>query len=1125
MSGVRDSIDAMQLVRSDPPEAPVRSWAPEVSRLLDTPSGDRVRRSENAWDPVRVTGGPGTGKTSLITDLAIARLRDGQVDPGSVLVLVSDKRAAARVREQISDGVLGAAARVSATREPLVRTIHSYAFGVLRLQAAAHDNPPPRLITGSEQDVVLRELLAGDADGSGVRWPQHLRPALLTDGFAQELRDLLMRAAERGVGPEQLIALGRKHSRPEWIAAGQEYRQYEQVTLLRGSVGTEAPQASAPAVDAAEMIGAALDAFATDPVLLGNERMRIRHLLVDDAQHLDPQAAQLIRLIGTGTAQTVVAGDPDQSIFGFRGASSTFLEDLVPAGSDRDIVLTENFRSVEPICEITGSITARLPGARIHPVAVSARTGDASADAVTVAVYGSAAKEATAIADAMRRAHLFGGVPWSQMAVIVRSVSRTAVPLRRALRSVGIPVTTASGETPLSRQRSVVALLTALRAAVETLDADEVYTLLTGPIGGADPTALRRLRRGVRRLHADGSGDDRDSLQVIADAIAGSEEPAITALTEIERTQLDRVLRVVAAGRSAAGRHAALEEILWAVWEASGLERLWTGASVRGGVAADQADRDLDSAIALFDAAADYSDNLPAASVIGFIDYVNAMQIGGSAPTVGARSEAVTLCSAHTAAGREWDVVAVAGVLDGLWPSLRSRGGVLRTAELVDLLDGIDASALATISRNAVAVAEERRLLLVACSRARSRLLVTAVDDAGGDAAPSRFIGEIAARQRVSVSGAGTGDSAAGDPSTGDSGSDVPLESLPVDPGVRRVLSLPSLVATLRAELVEAYRGDASDPAVRARAEAATELLARLAADGVAGADPDEWFGLAGSSTDAPLRAPGEDGVMAPVLMSPSSVETLSRCSLRWMLERAGGRDADDSSPAVAGTVVHTLVQALAGQVPPEDVDAALETVWERIDNGAQWYSEHELERTKQMLEHFRAWLTLSRSRFTELGVEVEVRADLPPDDSDDLPVSIVGRIDRLESDEQGRPVVVDVKTGKTVVTKDDAQEHPQLRTYQTAIALGGVDELGAVEPGGGELVYVNSGTDKTGSAVRGQSPMTPEMIDEWIAHIRAIARRTIGPTFAATPNPGCGHCPVTSSCPARPSGKSVTDD
>ena len=151
------------------------------------------------------------------------------------------------------------------------------------------------------------------------RWPEQLRPALSTTGFATELRNLLARCSERGVDPTELERLGRRRRRPEWTAAGQFARQYEQVMLLRAAVGMAAPQATAPALGAAELVGAALEAFAVDPELLAAERARVRVLLIDDAQQLDPQAARLIRVLAAGTELALVAGDPNQAVFGFRG--------------------------------------------------------------------------------------------------------------------------------------------------------------------------------------------------------------------------------------------------------------------------------------------------------------------------------------------------------------------------------------------------------------------------------------------------------------------------------------------------------------------------------------------------------------------------------------------------------------------------------------------------------------------------------------------------------------------------------------------------------------------------------------------------------------------------------------
>ena len=103
--------------------------------------------------------------------------------------------------------------------------------------------------------------------------------------------------------------------------------------LLRAAVGTAAPQATVPALGAAELVGAALEAFATDAELLAAERARIRLLLVDDAQHLDPQAARLVRVLAAGAELTLLAGDPNQAVFGFRGADPAVL-----TGADTPLV-------------------------------------------------------------------------------------------------------------------------------------------------------------------------------------------------------------------------------------------------------------------------------------------------------------------------------------------------------------------------------------------------------------------------------------------------------------------------------------------------------------------------------------------------------------------------------------------------------------------------------------------------------------------------------------------------------------------------------------------------------------------------------------------------------------------
>lgn len=1070
---------------------------------------------------MQILGGPGTGKTSLLVDLVIAQLRAG-ADPEGILLLTQSKRAAGALRAAITEALLteevaGQVTGGRVTREPLVRTVHSYAFAVLRLAAAAHDNPPPRLITGAEQDAVLREMLRGDIEDGARMWPKRLRPALGMVSFARELRDLMLRAAERGYGPEDLERLGRRASRPDWVASGKFAARYEQGMLLRSAVGMEAPQATAPALDAAELISAALDAFAIDPQLLAGERARLRCVLVDDAHHLDPQAAQLVRLLGDGTGLTAVAGDGDQQVFRFRGASADFLDSLATAGSPDRIVLTEARRYGQALADVGARISARLPGAAPQRAPYSP---DLAAGRVQVRVLTTPAHEAALVADTLRRAHLADGVPWDRMAVIVRSVPSSLATLRRALLAAGVPVMTAANELPLARLHGVSALLLALRALTGgDFTSDDALALVSGPLGGADPVALRRLRRGLRRAELI-SGRERDSAEALRGALLAEESPlaGLSSLSEVEARPLLRAHKILQAGRSVLQEGLGVEDVLWELWHSSGLEGRWVSASARGGPAGVQADRDLDGVVALFDSAADYVDRLPAARVSAFVEYVTEQELPGETRSRTADPAAVTVLSAHSAAGREWDVVAVAGVQDGLWPNLRARGTLLGTEDLVDIMDGVtpepgDGGPTVALSRTAPLLADERRLFLVACTRARSRMLITAVESADGEMTPSRFLSGL------KDSGPGEAFGPGGiepDDQDGPDGDDLPVAS----PEVGRVLALPALVGELRA-VVCADPGE--DPAAQERQARAATQLARLAAAGVPGAHPSQWHGLAGASTSVALWEPGGD----PVPLSPSNVELLQHCSLRWLLERNGGTDGSQVS-AVTGTLIHTLVQAVAGQLPDELVQEEMGRAWEQVDLGSPWYSRHELARHRQMLEAFRKWLQATRFELTESGVEVGVdivlQASALPSSAPGLPdVRLRGRVDRLERDGDDRPVIIDVKTARTAITKQAAEDHAQLATYQVAAAAGGLDGQ-AHEPGGARLVFVAQ-TDRHGVATeRIQPPLTTERAQQWRQVIHTVAAATRGPEFTATVNDTCGHCPVRSSCPAQDSGRQVTN-
>ena len=1037
------------------------SWGAEAGTVLQP--GTRGR--------VRVLGGPGTGKSSLLVDAAVNRIAAG-VDPESVLLLTGSGRLGMRARTTLTTALLRSRATGplrAAVREPLVRTVHSYAYAVLRRAAERAGDAPPRLVTSAEQDAIIRELLAGDLeDGpdAATTWPEHLRPALSTAGFATELRNLLARCAERGVDPTELERLGRRRRRPEWTAAGQFARQYEQVLLLRAAVGMAAPQATAPALGASELVGAALEAFAVDPELLAAERGRVRVLLIDDAQQLDPQAASLIRVLAAGTELALVAGDPNQAVFGFRGGEPAGL--LTEDGPS--VTLTVSHRCAPAVARAVSGVASRLPGGS------SGRHIDGTGSeggSVTVRLAASAHAEAAMIADALRRAHLIDGLPWSQMAVIVRSVARAGSRLPRALAAAGVPVATPAFGRPLSEEPAAQAMLTVLAATADGLDGARALQLLTGPIGRVDPVSLRQLRRTLQRAKpgaTDSSGD------LLVDALSGDAPPsgAPSRAARRVRAVLDAAARCDRDGQDP-------RYTLWAAWQRSGLQRRWLAASERGGPGGAQATRDLDAVTALFDVTDQYVSRTPGASLRGLVEHIAALRLPGVTAEPADGAQQVRVLSAHAALGHEWDLVVIAGLQDGLWPNTIPRGGVLGTQRLLDVLDGVTEDA----SVRAPLLAEERRLLVAAMGRARRRLLVTAVDsDTGGSgeeaALPSPFFFELAAW-----------DTDAGDPE--------PLAPI----SAPRVLSAAALVGRLRG-VVCAPDGAVGDVA---RGCAATQL-ARLAHAGVPGADPAGWHGLTPVSTDDSLC-----GAADVVTLTPSTLQALTDCPLRWLAERHGGTNARDLRSTI-GSVLHALI-AQPGKTESQLL-AELERAWEHLPFDAQWHSDNELARYRAVIEAFVEWQTQSRRELTEVGVEVDVDGVLGVRREDGGEVRLRGRVDRLERDAAGRLVIVDVKTGKTPVSKDDAQQHAQLAMYQLAVAEGLLPAGPAgAEPGGARLVYP-ARTGASGVVEREQDPLTPAAREEWRNLIRQAADATAGPRFIARRNDGCPHCPIRPSCPAH---------
>ncbi|MGP3972891.1 ATP-dependent helicase [Streptomyces sp. 8N114] len=1141
-------------------EAHQRSREPGAYRLVrslaervDLPASDAAQRAvvDHRDGPLLVLAGPGTGKTTTLVEAVAARVREG-TDPERILVLTFSRKAAVDLRDRMTDRLAQVArparlprqaARAGSVggvpRAPQATTFHSYCYALVRAhQDADLFAEPLRLLTGPEQDLHIRELLEGqlalERQGRApVGWPDELRACLTTRGFADEVRAVLARSRELGLGPAALDAFARRAGRPDWRAAAGFFAEYLDVLDMQG------------VLDYAELVHRAV-------LLTRREEVAARlhgaydAIYVDEFQDTDPSQVRLLRALAGGGARTLVAfGDPDQSIFAFRGADVNGILDFPHTFRQRSgapapvRVLRTARRSGARLLAASRELTARMPLTRLPAEAVRAhralrpapqpdRTESAGPQGgrVEVFTYPTAGAELDNIADLLRRAHLEDGLPWGEMAVLVRAGGRSLPVVRRALISAGVPVDVDGDDVPLRHEPAVAPLLTALRVAATgaleehtVLGTETALTLLTSPLGGMDAADLRRLGRALREEErAAGTRVPRPSDVLLAEALAEPERL-------VAHTPHSGATASAPAGRSVEGAHSlglllrktrellagggTAEEALWELWNGTSWPVRLERAARRGGPSGRNADRDLDAVCTLFAVAARAEERGGGRGALNFLDELEAQDIAADTLVQRAvRPAAVRLMTAHRAKGREWRLVVVAGVQEGLWPDLRRRGSLLEA-------DRIGRDGIAEPLSPGALLAEERRLFYVAATRAKERLVVTAVRAQAEDGdQPSRFLTELG------------------------------VEPQPVGSRPRRPLSVPALVAELRATTVD----PAASPALR---DAAARRLARLAAERdeegyplVPAAHPQRWWGLAElTRSSVPLRERD-----APVALSGSALEQLARtCSLQWFLAREVKADEPATAAQGFGNVVHVLADEVASGSSPADLSVLMErldAVWDGLAFDAPWKSQQEKESARAALERFLRWHVMERGEGRELvgsehGFDVTLRAG-------ENAVRIRGSMDRVERDAQGRAYVVDFKTGRTRPTGPEVERHPQLAVYQLAVREGAADALfdgSRPEPGGAELVQLRLGAAQrdggdTLPVVQRQEAVpestapgsgTPESEgapgSDWVGELLATAAaRVLDERFTPSPGQHCTHCAFRAACSARPEGRQIVE-
>lgn len=1001
------------------PEAPLS--LSEAFRPADLDASQRAVIAGDVRSSALVVGAPGTGKTTTLVELLADRVLRCGFAPESVLALTFDRGSATRLRDRLGLRI------GQAVNGPLARTVSSLAFDVVAQAAIRAGRKPPTLFTGSEQDADVAALLAGHVeDGAGPVWPDHLGEAVRgLRSFRTELRELMARATEHGITPEAMRRLGGERRHPEWVAAADFVDDY------LASISS----ARADQLDSAELARFAVAALergeASDAVA------RLRLVAVDDLQEATEVGLELIRALRSRGVAVVAFGDPDASTSVFRGGSADAVARFGVGTATH--LLRVAHRQPPVLRELTRKVTERIGTAGVvgHRAALGV-TRDATSGgdlpALLTIEASTRQRQWAAVARLLRERHLIDDIPWSRLAVVVRS-GALIDGVAGALAVAEVPVRTATAASALRDDRAARALLDIVDCGTgrTPLEVEAATAMLLGPFGGLDRLAVRRLRVALRTEEV-AAGGTRAADALLVEALAAPGR--LATIDHRVARGADALARTLAAVRVASESGAGIEELLWTVWERTGRAGRWRQAAAGTGMAASEANRDLDGVVALFTAAKRFGEREPDSPPSVFLSRVLDADVPEDTLSPTRTGESVLVTTPSGVVGQEFDVVVVAGLQDGVWPDLRVRGTLLNTDALVRAASGEPDAVLEP--RKQVA-ADELRMFAVAVSRASRQVVLAATADE--NESPSVLFG-LAPRGTPAVD------------------------------ATAPPLTLRGLVGRLRRELTWGEAG------ADGRRDAAS-ALARLAAAGVPGADPAQWFGLLEPSGTAPLYDEDET-----VPISPSRIEAIEESPLDWFLDHVAG--STTSTSMGIGTIVHWAMET----VDDPDVDAlfaAVESRWEELVFEAPWVAERERRSARRLVQGVAEYLAdAERSGVRVVAAETGFRLDVGR-------AQVHGKIDRVEADPSGGITIVDLKTGRPETSAARLAAMPQLGVYQLAYASGQLDEL--CEPfaphhsAGAKLLFVRDGVHGKAYREGEQAALDDAGLEAFRDRIRQAAR------------------------------------
>ncbi len=604
-----------------------------LDRLLEHLTDPQRQAVTHGDGPLLVLAGPGSGKTRVITHRA-AYLARTVTQPHHILAITFTNKAANEMAERIRRLAVGPGITCC--------TFHSFCARLLRIhadRAELHKNFS--IFDEADQLAAMKEAIA--------------REGLSTDNFQpNRVLHRVSRAKNDMISPAQFEQQADDHWKRSIAPA---YHAYETILARQN------------ALDFDDLLVRMARLLGGDPELRDELQDHYRYVLVDEYQDTNHAQYLIARGLALDHENLCVTGDPDQSIYAWRGANLhnilDFEEDFPNAAVIR---LEQNYRSTPQILNPADALIAHNRKRKAKKLWTANQPGPP----VRVAQCDDAHAEAGFIASEIAQ-HVSSGGSYHEVAVFYR-VNALSRSIEAALLDRSIPYQVARGVAFYNR-KEIKDVLAYLKVASNPLDKVALLRIINVPARGIGKTTVQRIL-----AHSEAVG--QTPLEVVANPneIDGVSRAA---------PQLRSFADLMAELRTRADQGTAQDTIEFLVRH-SGLLAMWSQAND---------DDAINNVSELINAAAEY-DRQHADGTGSLTDWLQQVSLVSDTDAIDPEVGAVTLMTLHAAKGLEFDIVFIAGVEDGLLPHRRNEN------ERGD-------------------VEEERRLCFVGMTRARRALTLT----------------------------------------------------------------------------------------------------------------------------------------------------------------------------------------------------------------------------------------------------------------------------------------------------------------------------------------------------------------------------------------------------------------